>query len=293
MTFENLFLGVLAKEGWACRVLESSLKYIPFSVSQPWCYKIEMCFEINLLSWCLISQNVWGFLFFDFQPLKSSASLWISSRFSLWHLCENDDTNTSITLFIYSCQGSGSCIPLFLLVWPKVKTTFRHLGNFSFVTFPFVLLLWQVAFCHRNSRRGGGRRAELHKVMNTCGEETHFACVSEEMGDMPQGSRFRMKVAELSIWCSEVSTLPNGYSGKFTLELFKQMLTTTNREGFFFFLTMWGKAKWIWIFTKSSFSEDAHHFSFSTWVDLLRRYRALWTIVSLTSLLDAVAASLQ
>lgn len=117
-------------------------------------------------------------------------------------------------------------------------------------------------------------------------EETYFACVSEEMWDVLKGSRFQVKVAELSIWCSEVSTLPNGYAGKFTLQLFKRMLTTTNGGGYFF-LTMWDKGKWIWVFTKSSFSEDAHHTLFSSWVDLLRRHRALWTLASLTSLLGA------
>lgn len=55
---------------------------------------------------------------------------------------------------------------------------------------------------------GGGRTAELHKVMNVHRElleETYLACVSEGMWDVTRGRRFQMKVAELSIQCSEVS----------------------------------------------------------------------------------------
>lgn len=92
--------------------------------------------------------------------------------------------------------------------------------------------------------RGGGRTAELHKVMNThtqrTGKRNPF-CLRVRRGGMCLRERdFWMKVAELFLWCSEMSTLHNGYSGKFALGLFRQLLTTPNGEGFFS-LAMWGK----------------------------------------------------
>lgn len=206
--------------------------------------------------WCLQIFRV--FLFFDFQSLKSSPSIRIVWRFSLWHLCEYDKANISIFLFICSSQGFGSYIPLFVFVWPGAEDHLQKPGKFWLCHIPFVFLLW--------------RTAELHKVMKTHREqvkETHFACVSEGVWDVPRGSRFQTKVAELSIWCSKVSTLPDLPWSSLERCWLQQM------ERDCFFLTIWGKVKWIWIFTKTNFSEDTHHTLFPSWVDLPRRRRAL------------------
>lgn len=93
-------------------------------------------------------------------------------------------------------------------------------------------------------------------------------CLRVRRGGMcPRETDFWMKVAELFLWCSEMSTLHNGYSGKFALGLFRQLLTTPNGEGFFF------PCHVRQTFTKSGFSEDGQHTFLISWMDLLRRNR--------------------
>lgn len=151
---------------------------------------------------------------------------------------------------------------------PAAEDDVHEPGKLWFCHIPFVLLLWQTAFPEREHEGWweDSRAAQSDEHTHRAGVRSPFCLHVRRSGMCPREADFWMKVAELFLWCSEVSTLHNGYFGKFTLGLFRQLLTTTNGE-WFFFLPCHVRQ----VFTKSGFSEDGWHTLLISWLDFLRR----------------------